>query len=389
MSGILVWTVASTILLASTEVGIFQSEFIVDPELAGRGHVHASCIIQCPNGDLLAAWYENGVPLPPPHFSEEKDKSDDVRIAGSRKRCKEERWEIPFILADTFGVSDNNPCMAIDDSGHLWLFHAVLLGVPKIAWTSALVRYYITTNYERPGAPQWEMQNLLIVHSPDLEQGNPETETRETTKSSSTRRITDPYKTRLGWMPRAHPLIRSDGALVLPLSNENFGLAAMAITQDNGGSWSIGNAVPTRGLTQPTVVEFPDRHMVAFFRNSHISKRILRSESADGGVTWSLAVPIDLPHPGSGIEAILTQSGKLLMIYNDTEKDRDSLAVSLSEDRGITWTHKRRIEHSPGQRFDYPSIVQGKEGLFHVTYSWNTKTIKYVCFNEDWIVNSE
>jgi predicted neuraminidase len=38
-----------------------------------------------------------------------------------------------------------------------------------------------------------------------------------------------------------------------------------------------------------------------------------------------------------------------------------------------------------GQRFDYPPIVQGRDGLLHATYSYNLKTIKHVTFNEAWI----
>ena len=65
--------------------GEFEAGFIFDPAVESHGHVHASCIIEAPNGDLRAVWYENGTPLPPPYFSKQRDKSDDVRIGGARK----------------------------------------------------------------------------------------------------------------------------------------------------------------------------------------------------------------------------------------------------------------------------------------------------------------
>lgn len=113
---------------------------------------------------------------------------------------------------------------------------------------------------------------------------------------------------------------------------------------------------------------------------------IHRSESADGGLTWSPVTATTLPNPGSGIEAVALASGDLALVYNDKESSpRDRLAVSLSSDGGRTWGWTRHLENTPGQRFDYPSVVQGRDGLLHATYSYNLKTIKHVTFNEAWI----
>ena len=387
--------VACAIMSASMDQPFCEMALIFDPDKESHGHVHASCIVACPNGDLRAVWYESGQELPPPYFSKERDKSDDVRIGGSRKPKGGAAWDAPFVMADTFGVSDNNPCMIVGRDARLWLFHAVLLGVPEISWTSALIRYHVSSAYDASGPPKWDLENLLIVHpvgfEKALEAGLPERgrnlseEQREAGMKAREGRLKDPYRMRLGWMPRAHPIIRSDGALMLPLANENFGFAAMAVTKDAGATWTIGEAVPDRGLQQPTVVEFSDKSMSAFFRNGNPAHRIQRSESKDGGMTWEPVTLTDLPHPGAGIEAILLKNDHLLMIYNDTEKERDRLAVSISEDRGKTWRWTRHLENTPGQRFDYPSIIQTPDGTLHATYSYNTKTIKYAHFNEAWV----
>ena len=52
---------------ASAEV-FYEEELIFNPEIESHGHVHASCIVECPNGNLRAVWYENGPELPPPYF---------------------------------------------------------------------------------------------------------------------------------------------------------------------------------------------------------------------------------------------------------------------------------------------------------------------------------
>src|SRR5690606_26034616 len=117
---------------------LYEEQFIFDPQVESHGHVHASCIVETPEGNLLAVWYENGEKLPPPYYSERQDKSDDVRIGGARKPKGAAAWEKPFVMTDTFGVSDNNPCMIVDAQKKLWLIYPTLLGVPEKTWGSAL-----------------------------------------------------------------------------------------------------------------------------------------------------------------------------------------------------------------------------------------------------------
>jgi hypothetical protein len=100
---------------------LYEEEFIFDPHTESHGHVHASCIVECPNGDLRAVWYENGEKLSSPYYSGNRDKSDDVRIGGARKPRGACAWEKPFVMSDTFGLFSNNPCMTIDAQERLWL----------------------------------------------------------------------------------------------------------------------------------------------------------------------------------------------------------------------------------------------------------------------------
>lgn len=375
----------------------FHSEVVFDPATSEHGHVHASCIVECPNGDLRVVWYENGTALSEPYFSKQKDKSDDVRVGSARKAAGSATWETPFVMADSFGVADNNPCMIIDQQNRLWVIRATLLAVPQWSWGSALLRYQISSDYQKAGRPTWQKEDIFVPHpegiqsivekaistleqQPDADQARLE-RYRERTKEQ----LKQPLMLRLGWMPRAHPLVRSDGAVIIPLSNENFNIAAMAITRDGGESWALSHMVPEAGLTQPTLVEFPDGRITAFFRNSDRRKRIKRSDSTDGGMTWSEVTLASLPHLGAGIEAIRLRNGHLAMIYNDKEQDpRDRLAISISTDEGATWSWTRHLENVPNARFDYPSVIQAKDETIHVTYSDNLKTIKHAHFNEEW-----
>ena len=74
----------------------------------------------------------------------------------------------------------------------------------------------------------------------------------------------------------------------------------------------------------------------------------------------------------------MLKNGNWAMIYNDLERGRYRLAVSLSDDEGQTW----RWTQAPGDaipdstdeqrlgQYHYPSIIQAADGTLHATYSF-------------------
>ena len=85
--------------------------------------------------------------------------------------------------------------------------------------------------------------------------------------------------------------------------------------------------------------------------------------------------------------SVVDPNGQSAMMFDlsvgvwDDEEERDSLAVSLSEDRGATWRWSRHLENTKGGRFGYPSVVQSKDGSIHATYSFNLHTVRHALFN--------
>jgi hypothetical protein len=376
---------------------LYRERMVFDPTDHRHGHVHASSIVQLADGEMLAVWYENGPDLPDQYYSLDADKSDNVRIGGARMPADASSWNKPFVMADTYGISDNNPTLLVDREGRLWLFYPTLIGVPQATWGSGLLQYRVSNNPSGSGPPKWDLTNILLVHPNGLDEvvartanmlrsGADRQNTNQRRAESMLERLSDPFARRLGWMPRAHPIQLSDGAVLLPFSNENFNVPAMAITRDGGRSWTFSNVVPGMGATQPSVVETEPGKLIAFFRDARGARRILRSDSEDGGMSWSEIRPTSLPNPGAGIEAVRLSNGKLAMVYNPLETSpRDKLGIALSDDNGETWKWTRLLEDEPDSRFDYPSIVQAKDGSLHITYSYNLKTIKHVQVNEEWI----
>ena len=73
--------------------------------------------------------------------------------------------------------------------------------------------------------------------------------------------------------------------------------------------------------------------------------------------------------PGTSVEAIALRDGRWIIVYNDLESGRHSLAVSMSDDEGATWKWTRHLDRMEKHRYHYPSVIQARDGSVHVTYS--------------------
>jgi predicted neuraminidase len=105
-------------------------------------------------------------------------------------------------------------------------------------------------------------------------------------------------------------------------------------------------------------------------------------------MTWGPVGALELLNPGSGLDALRLAIGHWLLIYNDTIKGRNRLAVSLSDDEGRTWKWTRHLEKQPSAQFHYPAIIQSGDGMLHAVYSYfveGGKSMKHSAFNEAWV----
>ncbi len=195
---------------------------------------------------------------------------------------------------------------------------------------------------------------------------------------------------RLGWMPRVHPTVLPSGRWLMPLYSDTFSASIVAITDNQGESWSFSTPIIGFGNIQPSLVSKKDGSVVAYMRENGPLRRIRVSTSKDNGETWSPVSSSDLPNPGAGIEALRLADGRWAMVYNDTTAGRHSLAVSLSSDEGQTWPITRHVERTApgGGQFHYPSIIQDREGRIHLTYTHRVagkSTIQHARFPITWV----
>jgi len=398
-SGAVAWSGRQT-----TERPFLTAELIFPLE---HWHNHASMVVELPGGDLFACWF---------HGSGERQ-ADDVVVQGARLRKGSKAWSAPFLLADTPGYPDTNATIFLDPKKRLWLMWPTILANE---WHTALMKYKIASEYGGDGPPRWEVNEVMHVTPGDefavtvnreidrLLASAPPTDQARAYAERQKKNAADKLYRRLGWMTRAHPFVLDGTRLIVPLYSDGFSFSLMAITDDWGATWKTSTPLVGRGNIQPSLARKKDGTLVAYMRdNGPPPKRLMISRSSDRGETWSAVEDTDRPNPGAGAEVLVLKDGNWALIYNDLERGRYRLAVSLSEDEGQTWRWTRYLERDPDStdeqqlgQYHYPSIIQAADGTLHATYSFFAptasvtpdaekrlprKAIKHAHFNEAWV----
>jgi len=409
-----------------------------------KDHTHGSTIVELPNGDLLAAWFQG---------SGERW-ADDVRIMGARLTQGSASWTEPFIMADVPDFPDVNPVLFLDNEKKLWL---VWYTVIANQWSTSLPTYRISTNYmQDAGPPEWDWQQTIFVKPGDKTErgilpgdkfvrsverqvneygdymrnsmGDSEvlqaqwewwkTELMDKARGEDMKRkghyineqgeridteLGYPWFRRMGRQTKNKAVLIDNERIILPLYSDGFSFSLMAITDDYGASWKFSEPLVAPGNIQASIAIKSNGSLLAYMRdNGPPPQRLMVSESEDRGMTWSMVRDSKLPNPGSGADIATLENGHWVLAYNDTEEGRHSLAVSISTDEGNTWPHTRHLERDEREsriatQSSYPSIIEGKEGVIHVIYSYHRRdmdgkpneTIKYARITEEWIIEGD
>ena len=307
---------------------IIKSEFIYQPQDVPFPSCHASTIIQNGKG-LMAAW-----------FGGTREKNPDVGIWISM--YKKGTWSRPAEVANGIQHKDKRyPC-----------WNPVLYNAGK-----QILLFYKTG----PSPSEW-WGELKISG----DRGN--------TWSGASRLPEDifgPVKNK--------PVLLANGHLICPSSTENEGWRLhMEFTADNGLTWERTPALNERqtGAIQPSILVHRDGKIQLLCR-SNVSK-ILTAWSDDYGRTWSELTPVLLPNPNSGIDAVTLKDGSHIVVYNHLISGRHCLNLAISDD-GINWKAAALLENDQkGTEFSYPAVIQTKDNMVHITYTWNRKQIKHV-----------
>jgi len=317
------------VLLASIVIpasGATSGEFIF--ERAPFPSCHASTLVELAHGELLAAW-----------FGGSDEGRPDVAIWGARKSGG--KWSEPFELAREPDIAAYNPVLFFSGDKTLWLYYK--FGPYPSSWTAA-------RRSSRDRGSTWSEIERLPAG------------------------LYGPIKNK--------PLLLPDGTILSGTSVESYRAWACWVERstDHGRTWTRHGPIlvpgEPYGIIQPAIVPLPDGRLRMFVRATQRIGRICYADSTDGGLTWTPAQPTILPNPNSGIDAVALRDGRIILVYNRTQKGRSPLNVAVSSD-GEAWNNFLTLESEPGE-FSYPAVIQSSNLNLHVTYTWNRKRIKHV-----------
>ncbi|HEV2491990.1 MAG TPA: sialidase family protein [Terriglobia bacterium] len=313
---------------------------------------HASTLVELPDGDLLAAW-----------FGGKREGDPSVAIWGARRR--QGTWSPPEVWAREPGVPCWNPVLFRDRHDGIWLFYKY--GPSPRAWHSAC-----RTSTD---GITWSTPTYLPGGLPG---GLADSE------------ILGPIKNK--------PILLSNGDVLAGSSVETSTSwqCWVEISGDDCRTWrkygpiAVPGTVPgvPYGIIQPTVWETAPGKLKMLTRSTERIGAICTASSEDSGHTWTPARPTSLPNPNSGIDAVKMKDGTVALVYNHTRSGRTPLNIAFSRDDGSTWSLPYVLEDEPGE-YSYPAVIQTRDGLLHITYTWRRRRIKHVVIDPHAVASRE
>ena len=202
-------------------------------------------------------------------------------------------------------------------------------------------------------------------------------------------------------MVRGHPIVLDTNEYLLPVYHET-GFNPEIVGADStsrflrfdpkANVWKPSGVIKSsKGNIQPAVVQLSHDRLIAYCRRGGgyepaTDGYMVRSESRDGGWTWSEGKDSVFPNPNAAIDLLKLRNGHLVMIYNDSMNERAPLTAALSVDGDISWPHKRNIAVGPYD-YAYPFAIQCRDGKIHVIYTSHERTvIEHATFDEAWLL---
>jgi predicted neuraminidase len=341
----------SGIALAQVD-GDIVTEKVIGSEFPGK-YKHPASFDQLDNGDLYLAYYGG-----------DGEYEDNSKVWGMRKKAGEDSWSTPVVIADTPFRAEGNPVIWQGPDGVVWLFYVQRYGD---TWSESRIKGKISQD----AGSTWSDSFMVAFEQ--------------------------------GMMVRSRPIVLNDGDYLLPIYHET-GKDREKVGDDTSSlflrfdpetkEWSETNKVYSRiGNLQPSVVQIDDNYLIAYSRRGGDYEPtedgwLVRTESRDGGHTWSPGTESKFPNPNAATDFIKLKNGHLVLIYNDNMNDRTPLTVAISTDNDVTYPYKRNIGEGE-TTFAYPVALQADDGKIHVIYTTKERsTIMHAVFDEEAILKS-
>lgn len=354
---------------------------------------HAAFLARLPDGDLACAWFGGTL-----------EGKSDISIYASVLDESTSKWSEASQLSYDGERSEQNPVLFVAPDQSLWLF-----------------------NTAQPAGNQDESRvfmRSLRREGDRLVSGQP-------------RDIGLPN----GTFIRSRPFVREDGAWVLSLFRCHpragirwtgaFDTAAIAVSHDAGQTWSVSEVPGSEGSVHMSPVHLGGKEMAAFYRRRQ-SDFVHRSQSFDGGRSWSEPLPTDVPNNNSSIGVTVLTGDVVAMVCNPTSaaesrsrraslydelEDQDErpeasegcnpiwgverapLSLCLSADGGRTFPVRYVVENSEGtclsnnsingqnKELSYPVVLPREDGGLDIAYTLFRRAIRHVRLSADTVAS--
>lgn len=287
---------------------------------------HASTLVEHEPGKLLAAW-----------FGGKAEGANDVQIWSSAFDGRV--WSEPRVVGTEPGQPCWNPVLFKTAKGTLWLWYKA--GPSPERWTG-----FSRTSAD--GGKTWSKVEMMPAGF---------------------------------WGPvRAKPIQLANGTILAGTSVESFRNWTPFVDRstDDGKTWTRSNAFPVAdklNQIQPALFETKSGSVVALMR-SRDPRVVCRSESKDGGVTFSPAEETKVPNPSTGVDCVRI-GDEVFLNCNPVALGRTPISIAKSTDDGRTWKVAADLETEPGE-YSYPAMILSAAGKLEITYTWKRTHIKYL-----------
>ncbi|MCX6623258.1 MAG: exo-alpha-sialidase [Acidobacteria bacterium] len=318
-----------------------QINRIYGPEIPTGKYKHPACITELKNGDLYLVYYGG-----------KGEYANDTSVFGARLRKGETKWPRPRVIAHDPFRSVGNGVIWQGPDGLLWLFYVVRFGE---TWSESRIAVKISKN----NGDTWSDSSMLALEA--------------------------------GMMVRNRPIVLNDGNYLLPVYRETgrdpelvgAESASLFLRFDPRTKiWTRTNEIHSRiGNIQPAPVQIDDNYLVSYSRrgggyDEKWKGYLVRSESRDGGRTWSEGKESAFPNPNSAVDFLKLRNGHLLLVYNDSMVERTPLTIAISTDNDRSYPYRRNIREGDNS-FAYPIALQTQDGRIHIIHTSNQRSVIY------------
>lgn len=352
--------------------------------------VHASAMAELPDGRIRAVW-----------FAGSREGAGDVTINSAVLDPASGRWSDETVVVGRAQLAAGlgryvrklgNTVLHVDSADRLRLF---VTTVSFGGWGASRIVVLTSTD----GGASWSDPKLLVT-TPFLNISN---------------------------LVKGGTVVFEDGTIGLPIYHEFLGKFGELLHLDENnrvlGKHRIGDG---RVSIQPSLVATSPDHAVAFLRNTEDDHAagVWRSDSHDGGNTWSPLKPSGLPNPGSAVAALGLDENSWLVAGNCNSIERDDLCINVTKDAGHSWqrletfhdrsavrgddpavpvaramlqdelaqtsqvanaetllnnyVHNKCAREQCRFQYDYPFLLRARNGDIHMLYTWNKSLIRHL-----------